>query len=601
MTYYNRDEIARIVSGCQSGNRVDQERLYEVFSAPMMALIRRLVPDRDAASDLLHDGFVIIYTHIGELHDAAKTEPWIRRIMTNLSLRYLEQQARLVSMEQLTSEAILDENVSGQPVPPLDELLRMIERLPNGYREVFKLNVLDGLTHQEIGQMLGIHPKSSSSQLFRARRLLQQMVSDWRRTSALFLLILLTSIGFYLIRQQTSETSSLLPCQEHPRMAHTTPDDIRSTGLQEAEPYPVVKSDGDTKGNRVRTAQAKCDNPPETVPLHAADSSSTMKGMVKTDALVTNDTEATGSPEPTGQTDHADMTGLTADGVAVRDSSCAHDAQPGTLLQAVMPTKTDSDRGKKAVQHHIGLLAVATNSASAAIPTSIGLAKRPLDGENGIEDYVSCGTWEEMRSRLTTGFEPDDADVDYELRQALMQIAQHNNGSINTNYHHQLPLIIECRYSLSVNPHVRLETGLRYTRMTSATTIGNTDYGTHTRHTYRYIGIPLGVHTDLWQRGRWSVYLSGEIGVDIPFASKTYTDYVVGGQTVLRRPADRTTDRLRLSCTLGAGVGWQVGRHVQLYAQPEACWHLPVSRAAENLWTAHPVMPQLPVGLRITY
>lgn len=146
----------------------------------MKKLCLRYVGDEIVAEDILHDGFIIIMSSIHQLKDASKLDSWMASIMRNLAIRHLGKNGKVLfvpfekveEIEELNSETI-------EIVSEYKELLRLVETLPDGYKSVFKLSVFDGMSHKEIGKLLGINPHSSSSQLARAKEMLRTIVTEY--------------------------------------------------------------------------------------------------------------------------------------------------------------------------------------------------------------------------------------------------------------------------------------------------------------------------------------------------------------------------------------------------------------------------------------
>lgn len=164
-----------------------------------MRICLHYVKDRNTAEDILHDAFIIIFTSIKTLKDNAKLEGWMITIVRNLSLKYLQSVEKdEISLSYLGID-IPDKGREVQKNVELELLLSAIESLPEGNREVFKLSVLDGLSHKEIGELLGINPHSSSSQLFRAKKMLRTiLVNYWM----LLLLPILIPIYIYFVTRR---------------------------------------------------------------------------------------------------------------------------------------------------------------------------------------------------------------------------------------------------------------------------------------------------------------------------------------------------------------------------------------------------------------
>lgn len=174
-------DAAQLVKQCQTGDREAFGRLYILYAPSMQRVVEAYVHDHEAAQDILHDGFIVAYSSLASLNKPASFEPWLTRIMKNLSLQYLRDVAgrKATAAPDTLGDGAAEEEAAGAE-PSLDELLRMVDRLPAGYGKVFRLAVLDGLSHKEIGERLGIAPHSSSSQLSHAKAMLRRLITEYR-------------------------------------------------------------------------------------------------------------------------------------------------------------------------------------------------------------------------------------------------------------------------------------------------------------------------------------------------------------------------------------------------------------------------------------
>ena len=128
--------------------------------------------DRSVAEDLLHDGFVTLYTKIGDWRGDGPFDAWCRRIFVNVALSFLRKRNGLVAEEDIGD--LPPGKVGGVEPTALshlsaEDLRRAIEALPDGYRTVLNLHAIEGYSHAEIGQMLGISEPTSRSQYIRAK------------------------------------------------------------------------------------------------------------------------------------------------------------------------------------------------------------------------------------------------------------------------------------------------------------------------------------------------------------------------------------------------------------------------------------------------
>lgn len=195
---------------CQSSDRGTFGFLYETYLDPMRRIVAYYVNDPDAVWDILHDGFLIAFASIASLKNAEKVEAWLTSIMKNLALQYLKKEGRHISVP--LSDTTLADNISAtdDEVRELtwEELNKIIDRLPEGYGKVFRLAVLDGLSHKEIAALLGIAPHSSSSQLTHAKAMLRRMIKQYRLEIGILSIIGIISFIWHGLVRHREETPS---------------------------------------------------------------------------------------------------------------------------------------------------------------------------------------------------------------------------------------------------------------------------------------------------------------------------------------------------------------------------------------------------------
>ena len=165
-----------LVIGCSMGNSRTQHVLYERFSRRMFGVCLRYTANKEEAEDILQEGFVKVFQAIGMWKAIGPLENWIKKIVINTALDHYRQQNNRIQ------ETELFEN-SGDGVEPLQqfhaqELLRIIQKLPVGYRTVFNLYAIEGYNHKEIAEMLNVTEGTSKSQYARARMQLVRLLSE---------------------------------------------------------------------------------------------------------------------------------------------------------------------------------------------------------------------------------------------------------------------------------------------------------------------------------------------------------------------------------------------------------------------------------------
>ena len=150
-------ENKELIDLCKQGNGKALGLLYTTYADKMMQICLRYVSDEQTAQDLLHDGFLIIFSSLHTLRSPEKLESWMGKIMKNIALQYLkESRPTSITLESITESEEPAESMFSTDFPTYEHLLKTIETLPQGYRNVFKLAVLENLSHKEIAALLGM-------------------------------------------------------------------------------------------------------------------------------------------------------------------------------------------------------------------------------------------------------------------------------------------------------------------------------------------------------------------------------------------------------------------------------------------------------------
>lgn len=172
-----------LADGCRAGEESARKELYTRFAQRMLAVCYRYTGDMDAAHDVLHDGFVKIFTRF-TYRGEAPLEAWVQKVMVSKAIDYLRRKQRnnqWVVHEELLPD-VVDEatevDYAGQL--PQEVLMQMVAELPEGCRTVFNLYVFEEKSHKEIAALLGIKEHSSTSQYHRAKCLLLKRIKAYR-------------------------------------------------------------------------------------------------------------------------------------------------------------------------------------------------------------------------------------------------------------------------------------------------------------------------------------------------------------------------------------------------------------------------------------
>jgi RNA polymerase sigma factor (sigma-70 family) len=171
-------EVEKIIKGCLSGDRRDQELLYRRYSPKFYAVSLQYSADTDEARDILQESFIKIFDNLGKFSHEGSFEGWMRRIVVNTALERYRNRYYLTRVDDIeeTAEPAAEPDTDDFAGLEAYDLLNMIMELPPKYRMVFNLFAIEGYSHKEIGEMLRISEGTSKSNLSRARDILQKKV-----------------------------------------------------------------------------------------------------------------------------------------------------------------------------------------------------------------------------------------------------------------------------------------------------------------------------------------------------------------------------------------------------------------------------------------
>jgi RNA polymerase sigma factor (sigma-70 family) len=168
-----------LLEGCRRGDRKMQHELYNRFAPKMYGVCLRYASNAEEAEDILQEGFIKIFNKIGSYRGEGSFEGWIRRIFVNTAIEHFRKKTYLQPIGETE-----ENTVEGKYLSVLDNLaekdiIQLIQQLSPGYRTVFNMYVVEGYSHKQIAEMLGISEGTSKSQLSRAKLILQDLVKTF--------------------------------------------------------------------------------------------------------------------------------------------------------------------------------------------------------------------------------------------------------------------------------------------------------------------------------------------------------------------------------------------------------------------------------------
>lgn len=163
-----------LIEKAKRGERRAQQKLFQQFAPVMLGICRRYIKSVDLAEEVMLSGFLKMFENMDGFKNEGSFEGWIKRIMINESLSFLRREKKIETINEAEIENIHDHAIEMDTSFEVDEIQNAIDELPEGYKIVFVLYVIEGYKHREIAEMLKISENTSKTQLFKARKMLQK-------------------------------------------------------------------------------------------------------------------------------------------------------------------------------------------------------------------------------------------------------------------------------------------------------------------------------------------------------------------------------------------------------------------------------------------
>lgn len=170
-----------IIINCIAGDRKAQKALYDTYSRMVLRTVMNYVSDKDSAMDIVHDSFLKIFKKISRFNNEKELESWMRTVTINTAIDFIRKSKRLEYIENDHYSLLQLQTDETSDRISHNELIRQVERLPNGAKCILNLYAIEGYNHREIAELLNISEGTSKSQLSRARQLLEQILNPVKR------------------------------------------------------------------------------------------------------------------------------------------------------------------------------------------------------------------------------------------------------------------------------------------------------------------------------------------------------------------------------------------------------------------------------------
>lgn len=559
--------ITTLVEKAKQGDADAFSALYQMYYPKMKGIcINILEEDKAVIDDLVQDAFILAFVSLKDLKNTHRFSQWLTSITTNLVLKYQEKGKRydFISLSDIEDEfsAVLVNSSTYQQSIRYEEIMSAIDSLPKGYKKIFKMSVLEGLSHQEISKLLDIAPHSSSSQLARAKALLRKILS-----SRAMLLIALALIVIPIYRYFTAKKK--LVSENDVRIVRTRKSNKDITPIQKRPNVSVSSAQKAVLGYSHQSVQQG-----KNIVITVGDSIKTGQNIILeiSDSLQENQHVLADNKRDSIITKDSVYTPIPNEERWIADDTRPHKKSKWQLLAA-------GSLGTTLAQN---VCKIITSSADDI------MSDQPSE--------KSFTTWEEYAKYLhrLTPTDPTAENV------AMMDIADNNNGKIEEAEYHDKPIILGLAVNKSIGKHWSLETGVQYSYLKSYFTLGTGEYRVDKEQKLHYIGIPIKLSYQFMTYNRLSAYGSAGASIQIPLSGKTYADYVVGGKSGYTTEW-RATPYMQWIINTNIGIQYQFAPKLTLFVEPTLNWYIPNGGEIKNAWTERPFTLTLPFGIRLSW
>ena len=575
-------DITQLIERCKKGDRDALGELYEAYSPQMRSVCRRYVSDEQSLDDVLHDAFVIILTSFDRLRDPRRAEQWMMSIVRNVASKFNEHQNRIpttIPIEDVNEAEVPEEDQDVKKVRgiPLEEVIQMVDKLPEGYGRIFRLSVFEGKSHREIAMMMGIEPHSSSSQLARAKKMLRSMVASYWA----MLLLLTIPLAMLLFRKgntvmedkpitakQTEKTSNESKAEENgsannPPIKNVQTITVKSP-LRQLLTYNTDTLTKDTHVSETVVVNDTLDNQmaeqqqTDTLPFKKEDQPNKTLPSID-ENLLAEGWEKKKDETQKWSVDLAYTAPYDKDNLS-------------NLPYSYRPSRPD------------GMM-------DSPLPPGVPTPSRPSSIENW-SDYVSY-------------LNDFPNDVNSKVGEAIKQIALSNanqpgEDKILRTGHHAMPMTWSLALKYRLDKRWGVETGLNYSKLKSEFEMGSNGNTINELQTIHYVGVPLKGIYHLYDTRKWGVYGAAGMMMEVPVHSSLYTDYYVLGK---KEVSEKTSIHApwQWSTTIGLGLQYHLTPHVGVFAEPSLQYFIPTGSSIETYRHEHPFIFTVPLGIRLTW
>lgn len=566
-------DTERLLKRVKTGDSGALRTLYDTYT-PLMREICSTITKADASTidDLVQESFILAYYSLDQLREASKFKSWITAITRNVALKHVERDSKM----KFVSFSAVNADVTATNVPTADSVLsekeiqELINKLPAGYGKVLRMT-LDGFSHKEIADELGIEPHSSSSQLARAKAILRHAINKRTITIIALAIMSLPLIKHFFLREEQKPMAIASGNKSKPEPQNASGNTQQSSNTDVSAPATR------TYAKAASTPTGLASIKPDTTTLLYGDTTSLRKPSKSTPENALAATEKHDSTANQRTDAPVQNIAITETGTNVAEESTSSSKHKWQLLAA-------GSLGPALAQNVYALISNSIDSGT-------------TDPDGSITGPTNFGTWDELRDYLISNKHANTpADT-----LALIDIAANNRGSkIVEHEHHDKPITIALSATKTLGKRWSMATGLQYSLLKSTFTLGEGNYYIKKYQKAHYLGIPLQVSYKWLNLKKWEAYSSAGLTLNVPLHGKTQERYVTGA-SVPYSSKWHFTPPVQWSVGANVGLQYKLNTNWGIYAEPTFNWHIPNGSSTHTIWTEHPISVTVPFGVRYTW
>ncbi|MBO6117017.1 MAG: sigma-70 family RNA polymerase sigma factor [Bacteroidales bacterium] len=548
-----------LVTSAQQGDKKAFDILISRYYAKLLNTAIIFVKDEDTAKDIVQDASIIVFTNIKSLKDNSKFASWANRIVKNLALLYLRKnkllENKFVSIDERLKEQLSDSESEQEETISAQELDGMIKQLPEGYKTIFTYYALENKSHKEISQILNIAPHTSSSNYYRARKLLQSAVRNYWALQLITLICVFLSIPL-----------------------------LKNLPKNDAEKQVAQKTEIITQKKKLLSQIKKITS---QINFTARNLNSDTIGISPLLRDINSQLQ--------------DINPLNIDSKKYLTQFNPLEYHSDNIISDLGKLQFSQKTSKWDFAFYYSQSAVFNNNMLAAGSLDNVISLQNIDGipQSDGPSWQNIKTWQDLAEFLS--LQPAVSSLPDEVK-FLIDIANsnaaNNSSEIQTATKHFNPVEFGLMFSKGVTQGFSLDLGVKYTEFKSLYSAGWQMASINSEQKLQFIGFSLQPDLRIYKNKRFELHSAAGITYYVPINSELHTVYSLNGDIVFAKNR-ALSSKEKLSLQLGFSVSYNLSDKMSFYFSQSAQYFIKDDKQISTFTTDNPFVPTSCFGIRI--